>query len=70
MGPPAVPALVEALQSDSQDVREHAAFALCSIGKPAAPELRHALESKNQAARALAAEVMEEIEAGTETTDD
>lgn len=54
-GPPAVPALLEALDDTRQEGSNPAAFALAAVGDPAVPALIEALEHEDKTIRACAA---------------
>lgn len=73
IGEPALPAVIQALETDSRPeiARIRAGLALRRMGvvaKPALPALRKALQDKSQRLRELAAQCIEEIESGQKPT--
>jgi len=65
IGPAAVPALVEALKSENDEVRRQAAWALAHMGpeaKAAAPALVEALNDRDKQVGAYAADALKEID--------
>ncbi|WP_017716539.1 HEAT repeat domain-containing protein [Kamptonema formosum] len=62
LGAPAIPTLINALQSENLQVRQGAAVALGKIGEPAIPDLIKALHSKNQRVRWHAAAALGSID--------
>ncbi|MBW4492161.1 MAG: HEAT repeat domain-containing protein [Oscillatoria princeps RMCB-10] len=69
LGAPAVPALINALQSDDLQVRQGAVGALAKIGQPAIHDLIKALHSKNQRVRWNAAAALGNINYRANNTD-
>lgn len=69
LGSPAVPTLINALQSENLQIRQGAAVALGKIGQPAIPDLIKALHSKNQRVRWHDAAALGDISYRAKNTD-